>query len=247
MTATKTRTKTNDPGLFGVVNETFTAPKLEFVGTSEQLAKAMERPWTRTAAPAPAPVVAKRKSKVKSKRPGALRSTRSERGTEVIETRRKYDRHQDGATADELERAKNLITNVMSVPDGTHNKFVHGLDTLTRDITDFLVTEVAPFESALDAALDDAGQMLRLISGAQNLDFTLGRAESIIRRLNELRTIDWVCKRLRIPDDIRALMLSDYMGTDNEKRNSIQELLKLHSATRMPGQQQGRKPRMPKA
>lgn len=197
--------------------------------------RAMETPWTKsnetpTDKPTTTQVVP-----VKRKKSGGKKS-------------KPFNRNTDGLTPGEIARAKGYITNVIEVPESIKKNFVNGLDSLTRDLTEFLVTQVAPFESALDAALDDAGQMLRIISGAQQADFTLGRSETIIRRLSELRTIDWVCNRLKMPSDIRSMVLADYMGTENDnKRNTLKELLKLHQATGVSRPQERPRMDVPKA
>lgn len=129
-----------------------------------------------------------------------------------------FDRNRDGATDAELERAAHLITNVTKVDSATRQKYAQALQSITQDFTQFLLMEVAPYESALDAALDDAADMVRIITGTQSASFNLGRADTLLRRLPELKTLDWVCKRFAVPADIRELVINEYMGTNNERK-----------------------------
>ncbi len=222
-------TKGAHDALFGVLSDTYTAPKLQFQGTPEQLVAAMERPWTKSLSVPKVETANKTQNKKRKVK--------------------KFDRNTDGMTEAELARAKakGHITNVVEVPTSIRQRYISELDRLTKDIADFLITDVAPFESALDAAVEDAGQMIRLISGAQQAEFSLGRSEAIIRRLSELRTIDWICTRLKMPQDIRSMVLLEYMGPTNDKRNAIKELLELHKDNGLSRPSQRSRPRMQQA
>jgi hypothetical protein len=134
-----------------------------------------------------------------------------------------FDRNRDGATEAELKRAAHLITNVTKVEPALQKRYAESLQSFTRDLTEFLLVEIAPYESALDSALDDAADMVSLITGSQNVSFSLGRAETLLRRLPELKTLDWVCNRLSVPADIRELVVNEYMGTNNEHRKAKKE------------------------
>ena len=123
----------------------------------------------------------------------------------------------------ELKRAAHLITNVTKVEPALQKRYAESLQSFTRDLTEFLLVEIAPYESALDSALDDAADMVSLITGSQNVSFSLGRAETLLRRLPELKTLDWVCNRLSVPADIRELVVNEYMGTNNEHRKAKKE------------------------
>lgn len=138
-------------------------------------------------------------------------------------TFKQFDRNRDGATEAELRRAEHLITNVAKVDPATQRRYAEALQSFTRDLTDFLLVEIAPYESALDSALDDAADMVSLITGSQNVSFSLGRADTLLRRLPELKTLDWVCNRLSVPADIRELVINEYMGTNNEQRKAKKE------------------------
>jgi hypothetical protein len=189
--------------------------RVSFEGTPDDLQLAMERSFTiRGAAkkpskpvpPPPPPPTLKVKVRKNAKK-------------RVVKVN-PFDRNRDGATDAELQRASHLITNVVEVDRATQRKYSKNLDLLTRQFRDFLLLEIAPYESALDAALDDAGESLRLITGVQSASFSLGRAEQLLKRLPELKTLDWVCKRLRIPADIRELVVQEYMGASNEKHGN---------------------------
>jgi hypothetical protein len=223
--------------------------RVSFEGTPDDLQLAMERSFTiRGAAkkpskpvpPAPAPAPPTLKVKV--------RKNAKKRVVKV----NPFDRNRDGATDAELQRASHLITNVVEVDRATQRKYSRNLDLLTRQFRDFLLLEIAPYESALDAALDDAGESLRLITGVQSASFSLGRAEQLLKRLPELKTLDWVCKRLRIPADIRELVVQEYMGASNEKHRNKQhqpqsnQLSKLQPLLDLLRQQERPRVRMPK-
>ena len=134
-----------------------------------------------------------------------------------------FDRNRDGATEAEIKRAAHLITNVTKVEPALQKRYAESLQSFTRDLTEFLLVEIAPYESALDSALDDAADMVSLITGSQNVSFSLGRADTLLRRLPELKTLDWVCNRLSVPADIRELVVNEYMGTNNEHRKAKKE------------------------
>lgn len=166
--------------------------------------------------------------------------------------KKNFDRNRDGATEAELKRAEHLITNVAKVDPATQRRYAEALQSFTRDLTDFLLVEIAPYESALDSALDDAADMVSLITGSQNVSFSLGRADTLLRRLPELKTLDWVCNRLSVPADIRELVVNEYMGTNNEQRKAKKEtgasgisqaqLLELLQLSRMQRRTEGPRP-----
>lgn len=209
-------------------------PAFNFAGTPADLIAAMEKSF----------VIPKRKKKVTAKvktkaKPAVRRAPelpveprhRIKRvvqasGTKRVKSVKPFDRNRDGATAGELQRAAHLITNVTEVSKEQRNAYNKSLQKLTRDLTDFLVIEIAPYESAIDAALDDAGDSVRIITGVQHASFSMGRADALLRRLPELKTLDWVCKRLAMPEDIRAVVINEYFG--GEKKEKPMDILLKH-------------------
>lgn len=210
--------------------------RVSFEGTPDDLQLAMERSFTirsSTTKPNATPPTKTSKTDKTDKAAKPLRVVvRSAKGKRVVAVK-PFDRNRDGATDAELQRASHLITNVVEVEPATRRKYSKNLDLLTRQFRDFLLLEIAPYESALDAALDDAGESLRLITGVQSASFSLGRAEQLLKRLPELKTLDWVCKRLRIPADIRAIVINEYFGGD-KKEKPIDVLLKYLGQTNKP-------------
>lgn len=232
--------------------------RVSFEGTPDDLQLAMERSFTirsSTTKPTATPPTKTSKTEKADKTDKAAKPlrvvVRSAKGKRVVAVK-PFDRNRDGATDAELQRASHLITNVVEVEPATRRKYSKNLDLLTRQFRDFLLLEIAPYESALDAALDDAGESLRLITGVQSASFSLGRAEQLLKRLPELKTLDWVCKRLRIPADIRELVVQEYMGTSNEKRKPQQQqpqsnqLSQLQPLLDLLRQQERTRVRMPK-
>ncbi len=222
--------------------------RVSFEGTPAQLQAAMERSFTIRPAKSSK---AKQTNKTDKEAKPLRVVVRSAKGKRVVAVK-PFDRNRDGATDAELQRASHLITNVVEVEPATRRKYSKNLDLLTRQFRDFLLLEIAPYESALEAALDDAGESLRLITGVQSASFSLGRAEQLLKRLPELKTLDWVCKRLRIPADIRELIVQEYMGTSNEKRKqppqSIQpQLSQLQPLLDLLRQQERPRVRMPRS
>lgn len=201
-------------GVFGEIAENYTPPQITFEGTPDQLGLAMERAFVVR----PRPVSLTKKSG---------RSKKKQASAAV----RQFDRNRDGATEGELTRAQHMITNVHSVSDAVKQRFAQKLDSLTRDLTEFLVQEIAPYESALETSIIDAGDTLRLITGLESAEFTFGKARVLMDRLSELKMLDWICSRLKLPADIRSMVLEDYMGTDSvkQKTNGIDVIVKkLH-------------------
>lgn len=218
-----------------------TSPPFEFAGGAEQLMRAMEKAFVlqrkpappkkkRVVLPPPGKVV-----KVKLTKKVVAATTESpavppppprtphpmgenRHSIASAGTKKDFDRNRDGATDAELERAAHLITNVTMVDAKTQKKYAEALQSFTNDLTHFLLLEVAPYESAIDNALVDAAEMVSLITGTQNVSFSLGRADTLLRRLPELKTLDWVCKRLAVPADIRELVINEYMGTNNDRK-----------------------------
>lgn len=149
--------------------------------------------------------------------------------------KKKKKSFKDGATEGELERAKHLITNIIEVPEAQRKAYIDSLDQLTRDLTNFLVTEIAPFESAIQAAIDDAETSVKLITGVREVSFDLGRAARIIDKLPELKTIDYVCTRMNIAPDIRLSLIAEYLGNDHTRKLSeMQQLQQMHRQAKEP-------------
>jgi hypothetical protein len=221
------------------------APLFQFDGAPTDLMRAMEKAFVlkkKAAAPRPKRVVLPEPGKVvkvrinknvggtqpKPAQPASTPRTPHPMGADRHTTASgatiaAFDRNRDGATESELKRAAHLITNVTKVEPALQKRYAESLQSFTRDLTEFLLVEIAPYESALDSALDDAADMVSLITGSQNVSFSLGRADTLLRRLPELKTLDWVCNRLDIPDDIRELVVNEYMGTNNEHRKAKKE------------------------
>lgn len=174
-------------GAFGAIAEHYVATGPIFNGTPEEMAQAMERAFVIT------PRVAK----------NVLKATAATVA---------FDRNQLASTELEIDRASHLITNVIKVPEKLRKEFTTNLDRQTRELTAFLVTEIAPYESSIETALVDAAEIVSMITGAQSVSFSLGRSETLLRRLTELKTIDWVCNWYNIPADIRSMLLHEYMG-----------------------------------
>lgn len=174
-------------GAFGAIAEHYVATGPLFNGTPEEMAQAMERAFVIT------PRVAK----------NVLKATAATVA---------FDRNQLASTELEIDRASHLITNVIKVPEKLRKEFTANLDRQTRELTAFLVTEIAPYESSIETALVDAAEIVSMITGAQSISFSLGRSETLLRRLTELKTIDWVCNWYNIPADIRSMLLHEYMG-----------------------------------
>jgi hypothetical protein len=199
-TLTKTRNKIST-GAFGAIAENYVSNKPVFDGTPAQIALAMERAFVVT------PRIA---HKVLS-------------ASDPNDNNEKFDRNRAGSTDLEIERASHIITNIITVPDKIRKDFVTNLDRQTRELTAFLVTEIAPYESSIETALADAGEMIGIITGAQSVSFDLGRAETLLRRLTELKTIDWVCTKYKIPNDIRLMLLNEYMGLGDKKPSTVRQ------------------------
>jgi hypothetical protein len=148
--------------------------------------------------------------------------------SQIIPASKRFDRNTDGATPTEIEAARHMITNLISVPRGTSDSYVDRLDSMTKDFTHFLLTEIAPFESAWTNALADASESIRMITGMQRGDFASGRAGTIIAKMPELKTLDYLCSQFNLPPDIRSALIAEYMGTDNGKKQSeMSRILKL--------------------
>lgn len=161
------------------------------------------------------------------------------RDTPVIAT-------QVSANYQNLEGIRHLITNVVDVDPEQSNLYKTNLRKLTSDFTNFLLTEIAPYESALDAALEDAGESLRIVTGLDTATFSFGRAETLLRRLPELKTLDWICNYWKIPDDIRSSLIEEYIGRKTPN-DSKQELLKLLFPNGLPKPQEGSRVHMQRA
>lgn len=192
---------------------------LTFTGTPKQLETAMERAFT------------------------VIPRVKETPDNPVVPVVTSFDRNRGGASETEIKRAAHLVTNVYKVSDAQVQKFSRALDAYTRELTDFLVNEIAPYESALESAIVDAGDTLRLITGLEQADFTFGRARTLMERMSELKLLDWACTRLSLSPDIRTLVLHDYMGIGHEKQPS-QKLLELQTLSAVRGSSQERNPRV---
>lgn len=90
----------------------------------------------------------------------------------------------------------------------------------TKELTAFLVSSIAPYESAVSTALSDASEVLRAITGSASLEMNFGRAESLLKhRLPELAVIQWAIKKLNLDEDVRKLVLQSYFDTNSAQRN----------------------------
>lgn len=234
-------------------------PAFQFDGTPADLIAAMEKSFvvskrkkkTKTAAKPKAKPAVRRAPELPVEPRHRIKRVVQASGTKRVKSVKPFDRNRDGATEGELQRAAHLITNVTEVSREQRNAYNKSLQQLTRDLTDFLVVEIAPYESAIDAALDDAGDSVRIITGVQHASFSMGRADALLRRLPELKTLDWVCNRLAIPEDIRTLVINEYMGT-NEKTSGnsnqhFKQLLELLKSNGMSRPQEGPRSRMPQS
>lgn len=217
MTTRTAKTKRSN-GPFGLIDGD--VPLFQFDGTPQDLMAAMEKSFVvpkkkKTKPTPPKPVVPAGK---------AIKKVVRRKGSrKKILAVKPFDRNRDGATEGELERAQHLITNVTAVSPEQRRAYAKSLQSLTRELTEFLLVEIAPYESAIDAALDDAADSVRIITGVQHASFSMGRADALLRRLPELKTLDWVCKRLAIPEDIRAIVINEYFG--GEKKEKPMDLL----------------------
>lgn len=150
------------------------------------------------------------------------------------------------STTQNLEGIRHLITNVVDVDEVQATLYKTNLRKMTTDFTNFLLTEIAPYESALDAALEDAGESLRIVTGLDTATFAFGRAETILRRLPELKTLDWVCSYWNIPEDIRSSLIDEYIG-HKKPNDSKQDLLKLLIANGLSKPKEGPRVHMQRA
>jgi hypothetical protein len=175
-----------------------------------------------------------KKPKIKSKTAKRVKTqgtTKKVLFTRTVETTRRP--YQD-LTEREIRAAQPLITNVIDVPKEQQEQYVAKLQALTTELTSFLLIEVAPYYSALESAKSDASESMQIITGVQEANFSFGKAEALIRSLPELKTLDWLCTKLQLPEDIRANVLSEYFGHDQRKNHTSQlsQLLKLLSVPR---------------
>jgi hypothetical protein len=245
---TKTAKIKRSNGPFGLIDGD--VPLFQFDGTPQDLMAAMEKSF-----------VIPKKKKTKQTKPDKTKSkpvippglaikkvVRRKGSRKKVLAVKPFDRNRDGATTGELERAQHLITNVTAVSPEQRQAYAKSLQSLTRELTEFLLVEIAPYESAIDAALDDAADSVRIITGVQHASFSMGRADALLRRLPELKTLDWVCKRLTMPEDIRSLVINEYMGTNDKKSSNLtdfkQQLSQLLQANGLPRPQEGPRSRM---
>lgn len=206
---------------------------LEFTGSPSDLLRALESSFLKPSAPPPQPATAKKvvasaktiKKVVVGKRTAAPPQRPYNPFPQTATQLHKaapLDRNQDGVTKEEIERAKHLIANVVEVDPKLKTAYTTNLNQITKDFTEFLLTTIAPYEGAIDTAMADAAESIQLITGTQSASFDLGRADTLLRRLPELMTLEWVCKRLTVSDDIRELLINEYMGKERGKNHSDQ-------------------------
>lgn len=196
-----------------------------FEGTSEELSLAMEKAFVLNKRVINKTINATKKLKLDNPEL-RIKKVRKQGGFKKVVEVRPFNRNHDGATKDELDRASHLVTNILKVSPEVTKSYSTNLKALTDEFTSFLVLQIAPYESAVEAALDDASETVRLMTGVEHASFDLGRAEGLIKRLTELKTLDWACDKLQISPDIRTLVLNEYFGSSNKRDNPADSLMR---------------------
>jgi hypothetical protein len=134
----------------------------------------------------------------------------------------------------EFKRKKLLshLANLADVPPGIQEEFIKQLKLHTEAIRDFLVTQIAPFEVGMEAALEEASEALELVTGTKNAKIEFSRPRRIADKMSELKTVDFLCKQFSVPDDLRKVILEQFSSreTPDEKLSLLRTLSTLYQA-----------------
>lgn len=129
-------------------------------------------------------------------------------------------------------KARERLANLPDVSPEVRRLFTQNLRSHTEAIRDFLVTEIAPFEVAMEAALEEASEAIELVTGTKNAKIEFSRPRRVADRMSELRTIDFLCRQFNVPEELRKIILEQFTskeGTD-EKLSFLRALSGLHKA-----------------
>ncbi len=127
-------------------------------------------------------------------------------------------------------RKENLLENktidIVTVDNKTTTHFISSLDSNIKKIRDFLVSEIAPLDIALEPAIEEASQILRIITDDTEVEPSYKHIRTILNDAINLKVIEFLASNLKLSNDLKGKLLNEYFEskTGSPKR-SIYEVL----------------------
>ncbi len=127
-------------------------------------------------------------------------------------------------------RKENLLENktidIVNVDSKTTTRFIGSLDSNIKKIRDFLITEIAPLDVALDPAIEEASQILRIITEDTEVETSFKHIRTLLNDAINLKVIEFLASNLKLSNDLKGKLLNEYFEskTGASKRN-IYEVL----------------------
>lgn len=118
------------------------------------------------------------------------------------------------------------IANLVKIPDGWEREFITNLSNHQYRIAKFLFTKIIPFETSIHSAIEDTLDSVRMATGADNPEFSLGKVQRTIQQMIELRTVRFLAHELSLTDAELAIVLNDlYETTELSVMRRVEKLL----------------------
>jgi len=106
------------------------------------------------------------------------------------------------------KQEKQETINEFKVPEDETKKFTENLDVLKTLLRDFLIKEVSPIEFAFSMAVDEATQILELMTDDSNVSVNLSRIREVFNESVDMHVLDFMLDLLNINKKLKTSILN---------------------------------------
>jgi len=133
-------------------------------------------------------------------------------------------------TPTETEKLKKKITQVLEAPAEIKEAFTEQLDVAIEEARRFFTMELAPVNLGFTSGLDEALQVIKLITEQEELSFNTRQAIEVMNELSFVRLVKFVSEKLCVDEKYADLVIRRHLDpTRKEKTNNLRSLLEALS------------------
>lgn len=118
------------------------------------------------------------------------------------------------------------LLNLKKVPPALKVKFTEALYKEHQHLFKFLMLQTAPVELAIDPAVADATEAMRMITGSADVEISTTRMRAFLQDLVDMKMLDYLSHKLKLSKDLRQKIIDKHFTLPPVSNKGSTDLLR---------------------